>query len=63
MTLAQTLQKSVRFLGTLGRQPQLIQLQAPPPFDVVLRDIDSLFKVTRVANALDILEEFNFSSN
>ena len=39
------------------------QQDSPPPFETVLRDIDSLFKVNRVANALDILGEFNFSSS
>ena len=40
--------------------------QDPPPqlpIEMVLSDIDRLFKVNRVANALDIVGEFNFFSS
>ena len=37
--------------------------RTPPTFEDVLEDIDSLFKVNRVVNALDILGEFNFLSS
>ena len=33
-----------------------------PPFSHILYDIDCLFKVNRVSNALDIVNELNFKS-
>ena len=70
MTPAQTLQKMCQVFREAGETAPadslnflLVEYQQPPPLDVVLRDIDSLFKVNTVANTLDILGEFNFSSN
>ena len=37
--------------------------QQPPPFSEILMDIDSLFKVNRVSNAFDIVNEMNFRSS
>ena len=68
MTPTHTLQKMCQVFRDVGETDAANSLdfllveyqQAPPPFDVVLRDIHSLFKVNRVANALDILGEFHF---
>ena len=37
--------------------------QQPPPFSDILMDIDSLFKVNHISNALDIVNELNFKSS
>ena len=72
MTQAQSLQKMCQvfqaagetaiadslnyYLATFGQDP-------PPHFDMVLMDIDSLFKVNRVSNVLDIVNQLKFDSS
>ena len=70
MTQAQSLQKMCQVFRDAGELAAADSLtyylvafgQDPPPphFETVLRDIDSLFKVNRVYNALDIVNEIDF---
>ena len=34
-----------------------------PPFETILYDIDCLFKVNRIGNALDIVNDLDFKAN
>ena len=62
----------MKCLGLLGKPLQRTADSLPsymlagstiPPFSDILFEIDCLFKVNRIANALDIVNELNFKSS